>query len=185
MASTNISFRTPPELMTKLASRDIKNVKYPGHVAKRDVDRWYSLLESSLGEATVSPEEAVVIIFAASWWLPVMTGRFLTELPAILRQEIGLDGSYAGASRSLADRMESWPLAVRAAVWDAAERYDVTVRQGPWRTYGAALHQVGLHNYRLSSQELALVEALPAVESRELPAAYLAAKGQNERNEEQ
>jgi hypothetical protein len=176
MASVNLSFRTPPDLMSKIQSRDIKNVDHPGYLAKRDLERWYSLLGSSLREVSVTPEEAVVVIFAAGWWLPTMTGQLLTDLPVVLRQEIGLDGFYESARRSLADRVDSWPLAVRAALWDAAERYDVLVHETQGCTYGAALHRVGLHNYLLDQEELEVVESFIAVESRELPAAYMNAR---------
>lgn len=175
MSSTNISFRTPDDLKQKLRSRDIKGVDNPGAIAKRDVDRWYSLLGQSLGSVEVDPVEAVVMIYAAHWSLDGMSGQSLYRLPEILRQEMGLDAFYREAQISLAERVERWPLDVRAALWDAAERYDVLAHKETGRTFGATLHQVGLHSYNLTSSELKLVESIPAAESDFLPGVYMKA----------
>lgn len=178
MSSTNLSFRTPPELMARIRSRDIKGVENPGSMAKRDVERWYSMLETSLRKVSVDPQEAVVMIYAVNWWMSGMTGATLTELPQTLSQEIGLPDFYRDAQLGLAEQVEGWPLNVRAALWDAAERYDVMVHRQPNKTFGAALHEVGLHRYDLDPQELSMVESFTAVESDSLPAVFMeAARG--------
>lgn len=175
MSSTNLSFRTPSDLMQRIKDRDIKGVDNPGAIAKRDVARWYSLMGESLKGITIEPDEAVVMIFAAHWSLSAMNGPMLSALPDLLRQEMGLDPFYREAQLRLGEEVGRWPLDVRAALWDAAERYDIVVHRGPERTYGAALHQVGMHSYHLTPKELALVESIPAVESDSLPAAYMKA----------
>lgn len=175
MPSTNLSFRTPIDLMNKFRTRDIKGVLNPGAIAKRDVERWYSLLEISMGDVQVEPVEAVVMIYAANWWLNGMGGQVLQDLPETLRREMGLDPFYRDAQLSLAEVVERSSLAVRAALWDAAERYDVLAHKGGQCSFGALLHQVGLHSYTLTPEELGLVESFPAVESDVLPASYIAA----------
>lgn len=173
MSSTNLSFRTPAALMQRIQARDIKGVDNPGAIAKRDVERWYSLLGESIKEVSVDPVEAVVIIYAANWWLNGMSGPTLSLLPEVLRQGIGLPAFYQDAQLGLADRVEGWPLDARAALWDAAERYDVLAHHKPGQTFGSALHQVGLHSYDLEPEELDLVERIPAVESDVLAEAYM------------
>lgn len=172
MSSTNLSFRTPPDLMQKFRDRDIKGVDIPGAIAKRDVERWYSLLGESLKKVHVEPAEAVVMIFAANWSFSGMNSQTLTDLPETLRREVGLPAFYWEAQIGLAEEVGRWPLDVRAALWDAAERYDVVAHKEPGRTFGATLHQVGLHSYELTPEELALVESIPAVESDSLPEVY-------------
>jgi hypothetical protein len=173
--STNLSFRTPEALKKKFRTRDIKGVANPGYIAKRDVERWYSLLSASMDEVRIEPADAVVMIYAVNWWLGIMDGHQLKSLPQQLRQQMGLDDFYRDAQLELAEQVERWPLAARAALWDAAERYDVLVHGNPGKTFGAALHLVGLHSYQLTPEELRLVEKVPAVESDQLPAAYMAA----------
>jgi len=181
VSSTNLSFRTPADLMQKIRARDIKGVDNPGAIAKRDVERWYSLLTYSLAQVSVEPAEAVVMIYGVNWWLSGMTGQTLEELPDVLRRGMGLNAFYQDAQLGLAEALEDWPLEVRAALWDAAERYDVLAHREPGRTFGAALHQVGLHSYELAPEELALVESIPAVESDKLPDVYMkTARGSGE-----
>lgn len=175
MSSTNLSFRTPPGLMQKIRDRDIKGVDNPGAIAKRDVERWYSLLGESLKAVHIEPAEAVVMIFAANWSFNGMSSQTLTDLPETLRHGMGLHSFYREAQLGLAEEVERWPLDVRAALWDAAERYDVAAHKTPGRTFGATLHQVGLHSYDLTPEELALVESIPAVESDSLPGVYMKA----------
>lgn len=173
MSSTNLSFRTPAPLLQLFRDRDIKGVDNPGVIAKRDVERWYSLLGESLKKVRIEPEEAVVMIYAAHWWLGTMTGLLLGSLPEHLLQNMGLDAFYRGAQESLAQKVDGWPLSVRAALWDSAERYEVIAHRKPGNTLGGALHQVGLHSYSLDPEDLLLVECVPAVESDELPRAYM------------
>lgn len=173
MSSTNLSFRTPAELMQRIRARDIKGVDNPGAIAKRDVERWYSLLGESLKYVSVKPVEAVVMIYAVHWCLKGMGGQSLMDLPETLRREIGLHAFYRDAQLGLAEEVERRPLDVRAALWDAAERYDVVAHREPGRSFGAVLHRVGLHSYDLMPQELALIEGLPAVESDSLPGVYM------------
>jgi hypothetical protein len=161
--------------MLKLKDRDIKGVDNPGAIAKREVDRWYSLLGHSLRGVSVAPAEAVIIIYATNWWLSAMSGQVLEDLPDTLRQGMGLHAFYRDAQLGLSEKVARWPLDVRAAMWDAAERYDVLAHRETGRTFGATLHQVGLHSYELTSEELALVEKIPAVESDHLPDAYMKA----------
>lgn len=175
MSSTNLSFRTPPDLMQRVRARDIKGVANPGAIAKREVERWYSLIGHSLKEVSVEPAEAVVIIYAANWWLNAMSGQVLEDLPDVLSKQMGLHAFYRDAQLGLAEQVERWPLDVRAALWDAAERYDVLAHREPGRTFGATLHQVGLHSYELSPEELELVESIPAAESNKLPDVYMKA----------
>jgi hypothetical protein len=175
VSSTNLSFRTPPDLMQKFRDRDIKGVENPGAIAKRDVERWYSLLGESLKAVHIEPVEAVVMIFAANWSLSGMNGQTLADLPETLRREVGLHAFYREAQLDLAEETERWPLSVRAALWDAAERYDVVAHKEPGLTFGATLHRVGLHSYDLTPEELALVEGIPAVESDSLPGVYMKA----------
>lgn len=175
MSSTNLSFRTPADLMMKFRARDIKGVDNPGAIAKRDVERWYLLIGHSLKEVSVEPAEAVVIVYAANWWLNGMSGQILQDLPDILSKQMGLHAFYRDAQLGLAERVERWPLDVRAALWDAAERYDVLAHRDPGQTFGATLHQVGLHSYDLTPEELSLVESIPAAESDQLPDAYMRA----------
>lgn len=163
--------------MKRIQSRDIKGVDNPGAVAKRDVERWYSFLGESLKGVRVSPREAVVIIYAANRWLGVMTGPRLESLEGDLFEPIGLDGVregfYREAQESLSAKVGEWPLNVRAALWDAAERYEVTAYRQPGKTFGAVLHQVGLHSYELDPEELDVVERVPAAESDALPDLYV------------
>jgi hypothetical protein len=159
--------------MKKIQSRDIKGVDNPGAMAKRDLERWYSLLDDSLKSVSIELNEAVVMIYAVNWWLGIMDGHQLYSLPQQLLQQMGLDDFYREAQSSLAEKVEKWPLAVRAALWDAAERYEVATHRNPGKTFGAALHQVGLHSYALTPQELAVVEELAAMESDMLPGAYM------------
>lgn len=173
MSSTNLSFRTPADLMQRIRARDIKGVANPGAIAKRDVERWYSLMAEALKEVSVEPVEAVVMIYAANWSLTGMTGHALMDLPETLAREIGLPAFYRDAQLELVEKVERCSLDVRAALWDAAERYDVIAHKEPGRTFGATLHQVGLHCYDLGPDELALVEKLPAEESLSLPQAYM------------
>jgi hypothetical protein len=159
--------------MQRLQARNIKGVKNPGAIAKRDVERWYSLLEASVSYVKVEPIEAVVMIYAANWHFSAMNSRTLEDLGSILRQEMGLNPFYADAQRTLAQKVEDWPLLVRAALWDAAERYDVLAHLRRVETFGAGLHQVGLHSYELEPEELARVEGLAAVEGDSLPEEYM------------
>jgi hypothetical protein len=175
VSSTNLSFRTPPDLMQKLRDRDIKGVDNPGAIAKRDVERWYSLLSESLKTVHVEPAEAGGLIVAASWAFSGMNSQTLADLPETLRREVGLHVFYREAQLGLAEEVERWPLDVRAALWDAAERYDVVAHKEPGRSFGAVLHRVGLHSYELTPEELALVESIPAVESDSLPGVYMKA----------
>lgn len=175
MSSSNLSFRTPAELMGKFRIRDIKGVKNPGAIAKRDVERWYSMLDACRKQVRLQPAEAVVMIYAANWWLSAMSGESLLALPQQLRRDLRMDPFYRDAQDSLGELVTEWPLGTRAAIWDAAERYDVLAHHHPDTTFGAALHQVGLHSYRLAPEELAVVETLSAVEADNLPAAYMQA----------
>lgn len=173
VSSSNLSFRTPPELKARLKARDIKGVDHPGAIAKRDIERWYSLMEESLHEVAVSPAEAVVVIYGVHWWLPALTGSALSDLPVQIRRLVGLPPFYRDAQDSLGERLYAMSLSARAALWDAAERYDVAVRRNHEQTFGRALHEVGLHSYDLPQSELWVVENLTAVESDALPAAYM------------
>lgn len=171
--SINLSFRTPEDLLRKIKSRDIKGSGFPGAIAKRDVERWYALLGEVLKTVSLVPAEIVVMVHAATRWLGPMNSENLAALPDQLRQEIGLDPFYRDAQLGLADQAEGWSLGVRAAVWDAAERYEVVAHQQPDLTFGAALHQAGLHTYDLDAEELAVVTSLLALEGDMLPAAYM------------
>ncbi len=173
--SINLSFRTPEDLLKKIKSRDIRGSDFPGAIAKRDVERWYALLGEVLKGIVLDPVDIVVMVYAVTRWLGPMDGEQLVSLPHQLRQEMGLDPFYRDAQLSLAETAEGWSLGVRAAVWDAAERYEVIAHQNPELTFGAALHQAGLHRYDLNAGELALVESFPAVEGAQLPGAYMAA----------
>jgi hypothetical protein len=183
MASKNLSFRTPQELLDKIKARDLKGVDNPGAVAKREVERWYSVLQESLSEVRLTPAEAVVLIhhvevFDGQADLPII--RVASD--CIADGSTGLSSFYGPVRASLARQMARWSFAGLFAAWDAAERYHVLVKRNFDReeqaedlTFGMALHRVGLHTYDLPPEELEVIESTPAVMPDRLPDAYLRA----------
>jgi hypothetical protein len=189
MPSRNLSFRTPPKLLEQIQSRDLKGVDNPGAVAKRDVERWYEVLQESMREVRLNPAEAVVLIYYAGSLLEdssVSLSRVLMAHHIIGSGGLGLESAFTPVSESLADKMAGWSLAGKYAAWDAAERYEVVVRRNLEHvegavegaedlTFGMALHRVGLHTYDLLPDELAVIERMGAVPADMLPGAYLRA----------
>jgi hypothetical protein len=156
--ATNLSFRTPSELMDKIKLRDFTNVQNPGATAKRGLIRWYDMLGCALREIHLIPKEAVVLIHLVNRVGPDISAD---RLAVYQIKDQGLGEAYTFVTESLAAKMASWPLATRYAAWDAAERYEALVSKEKL-SYGSALHQVGLHTYDLTPEELEHVEALEA-----------------------
>jgi hypothetical protein len=183
MPSQNVSFRTSPELLEKIRRRDPDASKYPGATAKREVERWYAMLEDHLADLEkFSPDECVVLIY----YVGTYGGRPSHE--AVLRAGDVLQGSAVGfldefydrAQISVGAKLRLMNPMSRYALWDAAERYEALAltraKDGDTTlTFGMALHEIGLHTYDLPSHILQRVEATRAVESDLLPGAYLRA----------
>lgn len=184
MASRNLSFRTPEPLMDKIRSRDLKGVDNPGAVAKRDVERWYNVLQEGLAEVRLTPPESVVLIhYVGPFEGHVVHTNVLLAAQHIQSGPMGLGEPFAAVRESLAAKMAQWSLAGRYAAWDAAERYQVLVARNFARedlaedlTFGMALHHVGLHTYDLPQEELSVIEGMDAVEASRLPGAYVRAR---------
>lgn len=178
MPSTNLSFRTPAELMDKIKARDLKGVDNPGATAKRDLSRWYEFLTVNLGEVKLQPDEAAVLIYYVGKYQGAATQESVVNASTIIEaDDLGLSEDLDDARGSLARKMDSWFMGELYAAWDAAERYQVLVeRVDPDEdlTFGMALHKVGLHNYHLTTEKLALVEAMNAVVAEDVIQEYTA-----------
>lgn len=178
MASTNLSFRTPEVLMGKIRSRDLKGVDNPGATAKRDIERYYSLMDEGMRTVRLTPKEAVVLIYHVSTYEGYATAQQIADAWEVFQDyQLGLDENFDDATESLGQAYAEWPLVGRWAAWDAAERYQVlATRSGdPELTFGMALHRAGLHTYDLSQEELAHIERMGAVEGDLLPGVFLRA----------
>jgi hypothetical protein len=178
MPSSNLSFRAPEPFLEQIRSRDIKGVDNPGAVAKRDLIRWYGVLQQGLGEVDLTPAEAVVLIhFVGAFHdRSVNLSEMLMAHHVINGASLHLEEVYTPVRASLADKMANWSTVARYAAWDAAERYQVVSRHGPLNTtFGMALHRVGLHSYVLPPEDLATVERMGAVSADLLPGEYIAA----------
>jgi hypothetical protein len=181
MPSPNLSFRTPQSLLEQIQRRDLKGVENPGAVAKRDVERWYGLLQEALSEVRLSPAEAVVLIhYVGALQNEPVHSNILLAAQTIGSTSLGLGDAFAAVRASLAAKMASWSLAGKYAAWDAAERYEVLAVRGPETlTFGMALHEVGLHTYDLPTDELATIERMAATTADQLPGEYLVALEDN------
>lgn len=178
MPSQNLSFRAPQKLLDQLSKRDLKNVKYPGTTAKREVERWYSLLTSGLMEVRIDPVEVVVLAYYANAFNGEPTHANVLNAPYAIGDGVGsLSGKFYPAQLSLSDKMKGWSVAGLYAAWDAVERYEVVVSRlkNESMTFGMALHLVGLHTYSLPPEELARIEQMSPVTSELLPQEYLMA----------
>lgn len=182
MASRNISFRVPEDLLDKIRARDPEGNEYPGATAKRDVDRWYAMLEHYSREiAQFSPDEAVVLIYyVGTYGGRPSTAHVLAVGDSLANSNVSfLDEFYGAAQESLGRKLQHLAPMARFAAWDAAERYQALAlgaeRSGEPLTLGMALHRTGLHTYDLEPHVLRRVEATRAVESDYLPGAYLRA----------
>lgn len=181
MPSTNLSFRTPAEFMERIKSRDLKGVDNPGATAKRDLGRWYDVLDEGMHEVEVTPDEAVVLIHYVSTYDGLATVDNVTRAGEVLEDyPVGLTDGFDTAKWELGRKYQTWSLAGRYAAWDAAERYEVLARRNEgadaWPedlTFGMALHTVGLHTYDLPLEYLAHIERTPAATADKLPGIYL------------
>lgn len=182
MPSRNISFRAQQELLDKIKSRDPEGNEYPGATAKRDVERWYAVLEHfSRTMESLTPDEAVVLIYYVGTYGGRPSHDAVIRIGDVLRDSaVGfLDEFYDLAQAGLGAKLRLTSPIGLYVLWDAAERYEAlamkAARTGESLTFGMALHKVGLHTYDLAPHVLRRVEATPALESDLLPGAYLRA----------
>lgn len=182
-SSRNVSFRAPDGLRSQLLARDPKKGnQYPGSIAKREVERWYSLMVEGMQHAPqMSLGEAVVFIHYVATYdgrpshsdvmdaCEVLFDQDLSSMPV----DQDLEDFQESLSRKLAGLREYGH--VSYAMWDAAERYEVIAahNEDPDLTFGRVLHQVGLHSYTLDQSELAQAERMGAVPGEFLPKVYL------------
>lgn len=191
MPSQNISFRAQPDLLEKIRARDPQKSRYPGATAKRDVERWYAMLEDSLGAVEkFTPDEAVVLIYYVGTYGGRPAHEHVMRVGDSLRDSSVsfLDPFYDLAQTSVGAKLRLMSPMGRYAAWDAAERYEALAQEAVREkdenlTFGMALHKVGLHTYNLASHVLQRVEATRAVPSDYLPGAYLRAAKEIETDE--
>jgi hypothetical protein len=168
MPSQNVAFRTAGPLLKKISSRDPKGVKTPGATAKRDLERWYSALEFCLSKVKLDPAEAVLLIKVIGT-VPEHTDEWVEHLGLhVLESE---EEGYEHVRTRLVQRITQWDFMTCWAVVDAVERYVVFQARNagdPDITLGMALHQVGLHSYMVSTEELAALEAAGAASPADL-----------------
>lgn len=178
MPSQNISFRVEADLLDKIRSRDPAASRYPGATAKREVSRWYDMLEEySRDMPQLTPSELVVWIYYVNTYDGRPSVRNVLDAGTVLlEQQIGLDVFYDDFQTQLALHLNAVPAMAVWALWDAAERYQALVSSSAEElTYGMALHRVGLHTYNLPVEDLRIVEATRAVSADLLPGAYMRA----------
>jgi hypothetical protein len=159
MPSVNLSFRAPAILLNLIQARDPKSLKNPGSVAKRDVERWYAALADALRGVQLNPAEAVLLIRLVSA-AEEPTEAFVDGLAGYVLGR-PLDG-FDHVRRSLVRKLSAYDRLTTWALVDAAERYVVYQAKHPEATIGMALHQVGLHSYTATPEELASMESTPA-----------------------
>ncbi len=185
MPSQNIGFRANDALLKQIRSRDPQAHQYPGATAKREIERWYAMLEEGSRELLkvdrLKPAEAVVLIYYVGTYGGRPSHEAVMRCGDVLReQSVGfLDEFYDNAQAGLGAKLRLMSPMGRYALWDAAERYEALAmgaadEEAPL-TFGMALHKVGLHSYNLAPHILQRVEATRAVESDFLPGAYLRA----------
>lgn len=158
MPSTNLSFRAPYPLLNQVQARDPKGLKNPGSVAKKDLERWYGALASAMRDVQISPAAAILlirIVREVSAEGPP-TESFVADLPRYVRNNP--HEGFEHVRKDLALRLEIHDQITRWAMVDAAERYEVLRETQPEMTSGMALHQVGLHSYTATPEELASLE---------------------------
>lgn len=193
MPSQNISFRAQESLLEQIRARDPQASQYPGATAKREVERWYAMLDESFKEIRevdrLSPAESVVLIYYVGTYGGRPSNDAVLQAGDVLRgSAVGfLDEFYDNAQALVGAKLRLMSPMARYALWDAAERYEAlavgAARSGEPLTLGMALHKVGLHTYDLAPHILRWVEATPAVESDLLPGAYLRAAKENPADE--
>lgn len=190
MPSRNISFRAQQDLLDKIRSRDPEGNEYPGATAKRDIERWYAMLEDHASEIDhLTPEEVVVLIYYVGTYGGRPSPAHVLRIgDSLVDSTVSfLDDFYSAAQESLGTKLQYMGRMARFAAWDAAERYQAlslkAAKTGEPLTLGMALHRVGLHTYDLEPHVLRRVEAVSAVESDLLPGAYLRAAEENPTDE--
>jgi hypothetical protein len=168
MPSQNIVFRTTGLLLKRISIRDPKGVKMPGATARRDLERWYSALEIALSKVKLDPAEAVFLIKVVGTE-PEHNDHFVEFLGAAI-QDSDEEG-FEHVRARLIHKVSQWDFITLWAVVDACERYVVYQARNagdPKVTLGMALHQVGLHSYMVTPEELAALEAAEAAPPVEL-----------------
>lgn len=179
MPSSNLSFRSPETFLAKIRQRDLAGFTNPGATAKRDLTRWYDLLNEAMSEIHIQPVEAVVWIFYVNTYEGYPSARQILEAgDVIFESDLTLGDCFLDARETLSEKCQGWSPAAHYAAWDAAERYQVMVTAGKARealtaTFGMALHQVGLHTYDVAPDELNHIEAMKAVPAEKLAEEYL------------
>lgn len=163
MPSINLSFRAHPSLLAHVSARDPKDLKNPGSIAKRDLERWYAVLAQARMYINLSPAEAVLLIRVAN-----EVGEIDEEVVTFLVNYVRdhpQDG-FAHVQGTLLQKVNRMDYITRWALMDAVDRYRVYQVKHPEATVGMALHQVGLHSYTATPEELAALESAAAGDLR-------------------
>jgi hypothetical protein len=152
---TGLNLRVDEILRAKIKSRDLKGVENPGAVARRDLERWYGSLKDALDQIKLAPAEAVLLIAVIG--KESVHSEALAATLAMHVEESEEEG-YGHVRNRLVQKIEHWDRTTRWAVIDACERYAVYAKRHPESTLGMALHQVGLHSYTATPEEMAVLE---------------------------
>jgi hypothetical protein len=155
MPSPNLNFRAPEALLAKVKSRDPYDLKMPGTVVKRDLERWYAALDDAMLGVRLTPAQAVLLIRVVRDAERVGEAFVSNLVIHVERHPIeGWDRWRTELAHTVAacDQLTRW------AMVDAAERYLAYAEKNPDASMGMALHTVGLHTYELTTWELEILE---------------------------
>jgi hypothetical protein len=139
-----VQFRAGDGLAEQLAARADRAVSL-GLVAKRDLARYYALLERELTRIRLSEPEASLIVDAynGTFWEPHTAPLLWADIDDAIRYD-GLDQKWGVDGADLFARLRALaPFALLALV-DAAERYWVAAGAGDQRSNADLLRAVGL-----------------------------------------
>lgn len=127
------------EVERQLAARQ-RDEEKPGLVAKRDLERYYEMLDAELARLRLTEPEASLIVDAINGvWLGDGAWRYIrTEVEDACRlNDLGAKhGLGEQQQAALIERMRDWTPGTLLAVTDGAERF--------WRDQEATVQSVGL-----------------------------------------
>lgn len=136
MAGFDLRFRIPPELETHLRARDMEAPREgqwarkdsAGHIARRDLARYYELLGRELATVQFSAAEASLVCDAnnGTWWDEGWSQALLWANTADAIRLNGLDAKWGLSEQqgaALVARLQSLSPGQGLAVIDAVERF--------------------------------------------------------------
>lgn len=147
MSDNRIAFRAADPLQQQLAARtdhpDAAGT--PGLVARRDLERYYTVLADSLARLDLTLGQACLLMDALNGtWMDTSSYRLLwAEVDDSIREE-NLAGKWSVDGAQLVERLRSLSPGEQMAMVDAAERFWLLVERGATGDREELLRKVGL-----------------------------------------